>query len=109
MVLSRTWVSSVIAGLLGSWRCLRVYVSLGLAFDALAADTHDETLDEKAKDGSMKLLGGLFGSNSAPAKAAPAARQHAPRPAGNISRTLQPPLCSPPRPTPTPPFPRPPL
>ena len=66
-----------------------MYVSLALAFDALAADTQDETLDEKAKDGSMKLLGGLFGSNSAPAKVAPAARQHATRPAGNMSRTVQ--------------------
>jgi len=37
----------------------------------------------------MKWLGGLFGSGSAAAKVAPAARQHAPRPAGNAARTVQ--------------------
>jgi hypothetical protein len=66
-----------------------VYAWLALAFVPRAADTQDKTLGETAKDGSMKLLGGLFGSGSAPAKVAPAARQHATRPAGSASRTVQ--------------------
>src|SRR6266852_420465 len=37
----------------------------------------------------MNLLGVLFGSGSAPAKVAPVARQHIPRPGGNSSRTIQ--------------------
>jgi hypothetical protein len=66
-----------------------VYDSLALAIDELIADTQDETLYEAAKDGSMKLLGGLFGSGTAPAKVAHAARQHASRPAGAAARTVQ--------------------
>jgi hypothetical protein len=66
-----------------------VYAWLALAFDAAVADTQDKTLGNTAKDGSMKLLGGLFGSGSAPAKLAPAVRQHATRPAGGASRTVQ--------------------
>src|SRR5712692_664582 len=37
----------------------------------------------------MNLLGGLFGSGSAPAKVAPAARQHTTRPAANAARTTR--------------------
>src|SRR5438445_636638 len=60
-----------------------------LALDALVADTQGETLNEATKDGSMKLLGGLFRGGSAAAKVAPAARQQPSRPTGAAARMVQ--------------------